>query len=76
MLDEPCEGLAPLIVRDVRDAIVAINQRGVAVLLVEQKIAIPLQIGNRIYADRPRQGRLAGARPKISGASASAIEGG
>ncbi|MBA3477104.1 MAG: ABC transporter ATP-binding protein [Lautropia sp.] len=49
MLDEPCEGLAPLIVRDVRDAIVAINRRGVAVLLVEQKIAIPLQIGNRIY---------------------------
>ena len=49
MLDEPCEGLAPLIVRDVRDAIVEINRRGVAVLLVEQKIAIPLQIGNRIY---------------------------
>jgi branched-chain amino acid transport system ATP-binding protein len=38
-----------LIVRDVRDAIVAINRRGVAVLLVEQKIAIPLQIGHRIY---------------------------
>jgi branched-chain amino acid transport system ATP-binding protein len=49
MLDEPCEGLAPLIVRDVRDAIVAINKRGVGVLLVEQKIAIPLQIGKRIY---------------------------
>ena len=49
MLDEPCEGLAPLIVRDVRDAIVEINRSGVAVLLVEQKIAIPLQIGHRIY---------------------------
>jgi branched-chain amino acid transport system ATP-binding protein len=49
MLDEPCEGLAPMIVRDVRDAIVEINRSGVAVLLVEQKIAIPLQIGNRIY---------------------------
>lgn len=48
MLDEPCEGLAPLIVRDVRDAIVAINRQGVAVLLVEQKIAIPVEIGNRI----------------------------
>ncbi len=49
MLDEPCEGLAPLIVRDVRDAIVAINRNGVAILLVEQKIAIPVEIGNRIY---------------------------
>ncbi len=49
MLDEPCEGLAPLIVRDVRDAIVAINRNGVAILLVEQKIAIPVEIGNRIH---------------------------
>jgi branched-chain amino acid transport system ATP-binding protein len=48
MLDEPCEGLAPLIVRDVRDAIVAINRQGVAILLVEQKVAIPLAIGHRI----------------------------
>ena len=48
MLDEPCEGLAPLIVRDVRNAIVEIHRQGVAVLLVEQKIAIPLEIGNRI----------------------------
>lgn len=49
MLDEPSEGLAPLVVRDVRDAIVEINRNGVAILLVEQKVAIPLSIGQRIY---------------------------
>lgn len=49
MLDEPAEGLAPLIVRDVRDAIVAVNKQGVAILLVEQKLAIPLEISNRLY---------------------------
>ena len=49
MLDEPSEGLAPLIVRDVRDAIVAINRQGVAIVLVEQKLAIPLEISNRLY---------------------------
>lgn len=49
MLDEPSEGLGPLIVRHVRDAIVAINGQDVAILLVEQKIAIPLEIGHRIY---------------------------
>jgi branched-chain amino acid transport system ATP-binding protein len=49
MLDEPSEGLAPLIVRDVRDAIVAVNRQGVAIVLVEQKLAIPLAVSNRIY---------------------------
>lgn len=49
MLDEPSEGLAPLIVRDVRDAIVAINRQGVAIVLVEQKLAIPLEISTRLY---------------------------
>ncbi|NDA99399.1 MAG: ABC transporter ATP-binding protein [Betaproteobacteria bacterium] len=49
LLDEPSEGLAPLIVRDVRDAIVSINRQGVAIVLVEQKLAIPLEISNRLY---------------------------
>jgi len=49
MLDEPSEGPAPLIVRDVRDAIVAVNRQGVAIVLVEQKLAIPLEISNRLY---------------------------
>ncbi|WP_442580531.1 ABC transporter ATP-binding protein [Mesorhizobium sp. ASY16-5R] len=49
MLDEPSEGLAPLVVRDVRDAIVEIHRQGMAILLVEQKVAIPMSIGQRIY---------------------------
>lgn len=49
MLDEPSEGLAPLMVRDVRDAIVTVNRQGVAIVLVEQKLAIPLEISNRLY---------------------------
>jgi branched-chain amino acid transport system ATP-binding protein len=49
MLDEPSEGLAPLVVRDVCDAIVEIHRQGMAILLVEQKVAIPVSIGQRIY---------------------------
>jgi branched-chain amino acid transport system ATP-binding protein len=49
MLDEPSEGLAPLVVRDVRDAIVEIHRQGMAILLVEQKVSIPVSIGQRIY---------------------------
>ncbi len=49
MIDEPTEGLAPLIVRQVGELICEIARRGVAILLVEQKLAIAMQISNRVY---------------------------
>ena len=51
MPDEPCEGLATLVVRDVRDvrdAIVALNREGMAIVPVEQKLSIPLASRHRI----------------------------
>lgn len=49
MIDEPTEGLAPLIVRQVAELIAEIARRGIAILLVEQKLAIAMQISNRVY---------------------------
>lgn len=49
MIDEPTEGLAPKIVDQVADYLQALKQRGVSVLLVEQKLAIALDIADRIY---------------------------
>ena len=49
MIDEPTEGLAPLIVQQVGDLIAEIARRGVAILLVEQKLSIALRISNRVY---------------------------
>jgi branched-chain amino acid transport system ATP-binding protein len=49
MIDEPTEGLAPLIVAKVRELILEIARRGVAILLVEQKLAIALEISVRVY---------------------------
>jgi branched-chain amino acid transport system ATP-binding protein len=49
MLDEPTEGLAPLLVKVVKEAIVAINAKKVSILLVEQKLNIPLSIAHRHY---------------------------
>jgi len=49
MIDEPTEGLAPLIVAKVRELILEIARRGVAILLVEQKLAIALEISARVY---------------------------
>jgi branched-chain amino acid transport system ATP-binding protein len=49
IVDEPTEGLAPMIVELVRDFLLALRERGVSVLLIEQKLTIALAISQRIY---------------------------
>ena len=49
MIDEPTEGLAPMLVQRVSNLLVEIAQRGVAILLVEQKLTIALTISRRVY---------------------------
>ncbi|MBU6438130.1 MAG: ABC transporter ATP-binding protein, partial [Betaproteobacteria bacterium] len=49
MIDEPTEGLAPKIVELVAQYLLELQRRGVSVLLVEQKLAIALQISQRVY---------------------------
>ena len=49
MIDEPTEGLAPMLVRQVAVLLTEIAQRGVAILLVEQKLTIALTISQRVY---------------------------
>jgi len=49
LLDEPSLGLSPLIVRDLFKAIREVNARGVAVLLVEQNVAMALELARRAY---------------------------
>jgi branched-chain amino acid transport system ATP-binding protein len=49
MIDEPTEGLAPKIVEQVANLFVEIRKRGASILLVEQKLAIALDISQRLY---------------------------
>lgn len=49
MIDEPTEGLAPKIVEQVGSLLTEIRQRGVAILLVEQKLSIALKVSQRVY---------------------------
>src|SRR5690606_37913799 len=49
MIDEPTEGLAPKIVELVGEYLKALKNRGISVLLVEQKLAIALDISQRVY---------------------------
>lgn len=49
MIDEPTEGLAPKIVEQVGQLLQEIADRGVSVLLIEQKLTIALKIAQRLY---------------------------
>jgi ABC-type branched-subunit amino acid transport system ATPase component len=56
LLDEPSLGLAPLIVRRVRETLREINAGGTSILLVEQNTAMALSISDRAYV--LEQGRV------------------
>jgi branched-chain amino acid transport system ATP-binding protein len=49
IIDEPTEGLAPKLVEQVGSLLAEIARRGVALLLVEQKLTIALNISQRLY---------------------------
>ena len=48
LLDEPCEGLQPSFVDKVLATVAQLRKRGVAVLLVEQKVDAALQVADRV----------------------------
>ena len=49
LLDEPSLGLAPLVVSTIFKVIKELNQKGLAILLVEQNVRAAMQISNRGY---------------------------
>jgi branched-chain amino acid transport system ATP-binding protein len=49
MLDEPSQGLAPLIVKQVFDTVVAMRKEGISILLVEQNVRAAVEIADRAY---------------------------
>jgi len=55
LVDEPTEGLMPIVVRQLRETLQAINAQGTAILLVEQNTEIALALARRVYLiDRGR----------------------
>lgn len=49
ILDEPSEGLAPLIIKLIAETIASLSAEGMTILLVEQNVEMTLQIANRHY---------------------------
>jgi branched-chain amino acid transport system ATP-binding protein len=82
ILDEPSQGLAPLIVREVFNVIARMKDEGISVLLVEQNARMSLEIADNayvlddgavVYAGTAAELRADGARvQELAGASAEA----
>jgi branched-chain amino acid transport system ATP-binding protein len=49
LLDEPSEGLAPIIVREIGRVVQALKAEGLSILLVEQNYHLALQVADRVY---------------------------
>ena len=49
LMDEPTEGLAPLMVRELGRLVGALKEAGTSVLLVEQQLAFVLKFADRVY---------------------------
>jgi len=49
LVDEPTEGLAPVMVQEVRDVLAEINKAGVSILLVEHNLKVAMSLAVRVY---------------------------
>ncbi len=49
LLDEPSEGLAPLVVRALIDQVLALKREGLTILLSEQNLGFAGRLGDRVY---------------------------
>ena len=56
LVDEPTEGLAPLLVQSLTDILREINKRGTTILLVEQTLEVAMALSHRLYV--MDQGRI------------------
>jgi branched-chain amino acid transport system ATP-binding protein len=49
LLDEPSEGLAPIVVREIGRALARLKRDGLSILLVEQNVPLALRVADRVY---------------------------
>jgi len=65
LLDEPSLGVAPLLVRHIFDALAELKRQGMTMLLVEQNIALALELADRAYVLRTGKVALSGIASEL-----------
>lgn len=67
LIDEPTQGLAPIIARQILDKVIEIARGGVGVLLVEQNAVMALELADRAYVLDEGVMRASGPADEIAG---------
>jgi len=49
LMDEPAQGLAPILVKEVADIVTSINRDGVTIILVEHNLRLGLSLAQQVY---------------------------
>jgi branched-chain amino acid transport system ATP-binding protein len=65
LLDEPSEGLAPVIVEQMAEAVIAMKAEGLAVLLCEQNLHFAAAVSDRAYVIEKGAIRYAGTMAEL-----------
>jgi len=65
ILDEPTQGLAPIIVKDIAERLRAIKQEGITILLVEQSFRFATDLADKVYVLGKGRIRWAGSSAEI-----------
>jgi branched-chain amino acid transport system ATP-binding protein len=66
LLDEPSEGIAPLIVEEIADTIVELKKRGLSILLSEQNVGFAEIVSDRAYLLEKGQIRWSGTMAELA----------
>jgi len=67
LLDEPSEGLAPLVVRDLSEQIQRLKESGITILLCEQNAKFAINLSDRAYVLEKGQVRFSGTIEDLQG---------
>ena len=67
LLDEPSEGLAPMIVQQIIEVLARLKREGLAILLVEQNLAAAFAVGDRHHVMNKGEIRFSGSSEELKG---------
>jgi branched-chain amino acid transport system ATP-binding protein len=69
-MDEPSEGLAPMIVREIGRIVAALKRERLSILLVEQNLPFALALADRVYVMNKGQIVFEGTAAALAAADA------
>lgn len=66
LMDEPTEGLAPIVVRELRDFLLELKKTGISILLAEQNVKMALSVCDRHYILEKGEIRFSGSTEDLT----------